>query len=47
MVRDESKGGGEIAPLDAARNLIISHVSLDGLGCPTAENEATRQGVHF
>ena len=34
-------------PLDTGRHLVISQVSLDGLGCPTAENEATGQGVHF
>ena len=45
MVSDESKGGG--TPLDSGRHLEISQVSLDGLGCPTAENEATGQGVHF
>ena len=38
---------GEDPPLDSGRDLEISQVSLDGLGCPTAENEATVQGVHF
>ena len=52
MFKGKGPGGersvqGGVPPLDEARYLDISQVSLDGLGCPTAENEATSQGVHF
>ena len=29
------------------RDICISLASLDSFGCPTVENEATGQGVHF
>ncbi len=39
------RGGG--TPLGDGSRSDISLASLDGFECPTVENEATGQGVHF
>ena len=44
VVRDWPRGGSPHGPLTKSD---ITLVSLNGYGCPMAENDATSQGSHF